>query len=212
MDVCQGVDLAGQGTFNRLMQLRAGGHDRLSLAQGATCRGNGRHASKVKASPITLSDGSAWDYEGRLATVYYEIYRPTADWGIVATSLQDLYVTVSASGHAAGPQARLSAAQLRQLSADEQYLNNASEAYAAIQRADSVLPTSTDVYQNLGISEDGRSRGSGAAWCSTWSSARPGRRCTPTPTMTRGLSRTPPGGELPALSGHADLGRAGSGT
>jgi pimeloyl-ACP methyl ester carboxylesterase len=176
VDVRQGVDLAGQDTFNRFMGLCAqAGTANCPFAQGGDLPGKwATLLSRVKVSPITLSDGSVWDYQTLVATVYYDIYRPIADWGSIATLLQDLYATASASGHAAAPRARLSTAQLRLLRADEQYLNNASEAYAAIQCADSVLPTSTDVYHNLGISENRKVPGFGRLvvfdmeQCATW--------------------------------------------
>jgi len=177
VDVRQGVDLAAADTFNRFMRLCArAGPAGCPFAPGGDLPGKwATLLSRVKASPIPLSDGSVADYQGLVATVYHDLYKPIADWGSVATLLQDLYTTAaaSASGRAA-PQAHLKTAQLRHLRAAGQYLNNASEAYAAIQCGDSVLPTSTDVYHNLGISEDQEVPGFGRLvvfdmeQCATW--------------------------------------------
>lgn len=196
IDVRQGVDRAGQDVFGRFLTLcaQAGSNCAFSAASG----GPGPQAKW--AALLSRAQAGHLSYQDLMTFAYYDMEKPIADWPGLASYLQNLYVT-TAAGHAlnARQAAGLAAAASRAASeslirpaasqspaqatsnpanacaaASTPYTDNGSDAYYAIQCADSLVPTKTSVYHNLANSEDTKVPGFGRLIvydtmpCATW--------------------------------------------
>ena len=184
VDVRQGVDRAGQEVFlHRFLPLCKQAHKKCAFS-------GGKPAAKW-AALLARARAGKLSYQTLMTFAYYDMEDPIADWPGLASELQSLYT--STSGGRALPTAaagRLAAAARRAASQAQapgaapgqgsasataaRYTSNRSEAYYAIQCADSLLPTKTSVYHNLANSEDRKVPGFGRLIvydmmpCATW--------------------------------------------
>jgi pimeloyl-ACP methyl ester carboxylesterase len=184
VDVRQGVDRAGQEVFL---------HRFLPLCEraGTNCAFSSGNPAAKWAALLARAQAGKISYQTLMTFAYYDMEDPIADWPGLATELQSLYTSTS-GGRAlpAAAAARLATAARRAASqaqapsaapgrggapaAAARYTMNRSEAYYAIQCADSLLPTSTSVYHNLATSEDQKVPGFGRLIvydmmpCATW--------------------------------------------
>ncbi|WNV86411.1 alpha/beta fold hydrolase [Umezawaea sp. Da 62-37] len=94
--------------------------------------------ARVKAAPITVN-GETYDYVALIARVNGDLATPEV-WKDTASTLQALYTAPAA----------------RTLVAGEPYTSNRTEAFNAIQCADSTFPRTRSVYTQYGASEDQR--------------------------------------------------------
>ncbi len=171
VDIRQGVDKAGQNTFNRFLALCAqAGRSRCAFAGGNLQDKWQTLLSRAQAGTIS--------YQNLMTIAYYDMEAPIADWPGLAQQLQALFTATSAgrplpTRMAAGLARAASRAERRVLgfpgpgnpalashrrpgpvTAAARYVDNRQDAFYAIQCADSLVPTNTSVYHNLAISED----------------------------------------------------------
>jgi pimeloyl-ACP methyl ester carboxylesterase len=187
VDVRQGVDRAGQEVFlQRFLPL--------CKRAGKNCAFSSGNLAAKWATLLARARAGKLSYQTLMTFAYYDMEDPIADWPGLASELQTLYTTTS-RGRAlpAAAAARLAAAARRAASqaqapaaaaargggaprttATARYTANRSEAYYAIQCADSLVPTKASVYHNLATSEDAKVPGFGRLIvydmmpCATW--------------------------------------------
>ncbi|MFI9383084.1 alpha/beta hydrolase [Kutzneria sp. NPDC052558] len=102
---------------------------------------------RARQHPITVTnaDGTttAWTYSA-IINLSGDLFKPE-NWPDDARQLQAIYEASGAVGFAAAGSVK-----------GEPYLGNSSEAFNAIQCADSTVPTAESVYSSLAVSEDAR--------------------------------------------------------
>jgi pimeloyl-ACP methyl ester carboxylesterase len=192
VDVRQGVDRAGQEVFlHRFLPL--------CKRAGSNCAFSSGNLPAKWAALLARAQAGKLSYQTLMTFAYYDMEDPIADWPGLATELQNLYTSTTggralpaaAAAHLAAAAAQAAsqaqapaaaslgapAAATGQRSASPaaaRYTSNRSEAYYAIQCADSLVPTKTSVYHNLGNSEDRKVPGFGRLIvydmmpCATW--------------------------------------------
>jgi len=176
IDIRQGVDKAGQNTFNRFLALCARAGSKCAFSKG------GNLPAKW-ATLLSRARKGQISYQNLMISAYFDMEDPIADWPNLANILQSLFTSTSA-GHAVTPglAARLAsaarAAASRSLAGPAavaaKYTNNREDAFYSIQCADSLVPTQRIVYHNLAISEDRKVPGFGrlivydAMPCASW--------------------------------------------
>ena len=101
-------------------------------------------AARARQSPIVVN-GETWTYATIVSTVNDNLAHPLS-WADLATQLQKLYAAPPTTLGARTAKPRLS----------EEYLDNRSEAFYAINCADSVVPRDTAVYSRLAVTEEQR--------------------------------------------------------
>ena len=146
VDTRQDVATGIADTFESfLSQCQAAGADQCAFADGGDVHAKWRTlAERARQHPITITnaDGSTSTYDySALITFAGDLAKPE-NWKDIAATLQQLY---EASGTASTAMA----------ASDETY-DNSTEAFNAIQCADSYVPTSEAVYSKLAASEDRR--------------------------------------------------------
>lgn len=194
VDVRQGVDKAGEDVFlNRFLTL--------CEQAGSSCAFSGGNPRAKWQALLSRAQAGQISYQDLMTFAYYDLEKPIANWPALATYLQNLYTSTSAgraltarqsaglaqaarqaesqslmrptaagaSGPAAAHSNTASAA-----AASPNYTDNQSDAYYAIQCADSLVPTSDSVYHNLANTEDQKVPGFGRLIvydmmpCATW--------------------------------------------
>jgi pimeloyl-ACP methyl ester carboxylesterase len=112
-------------------------------------------AERARQHPITITDPDgtavAYDYSA-LVNLAGDLSKP-ADWPAKAATLQALY---QASGGATAARTGAAVRPAAVRPNGERYLDNSTEAFNAIQCADSYVPTDESVYSTLATSEDQR--------------------------------------------------------
>jgi pimeloyl-ACP methyl ester carboxylesterase len=184
VDVRQGVDRAGQEVFlHRFLPL--------CKRAGKACAFSGGNPLAKWAALLARARAGKLSYQTLMTFAYYDMEDPIADWPGLASELQTLYTTTSrgrvlpaATAGRLATAARRAASQAQAppaaagssvpSAAAARYTANRSEAYYAIQCADSLVPTKTSVYHNLATSEDAKVPGFGRLIvydmmpCATW--------------------------------------------
>jgi pimeloyl-ACP methyl ester carboxylesterase len=189
VDVRQGVDKAGESSFQRFLAL--------CKQAGSNCAfSGGDPAAKWSALLARAKAGNQnFSYQELVSTTYFDMESPIADWPGLASQLQDWYTATNAGRALPARQAAGLARAARQAArasltgtaatasasaagtAAAKYTGNRSDAFNAIQCADSKVPTQTSVYRNLGNSEDQKVPGFGRLVvfdmmpCATWPSS-----------------------------------------
>jgi pimeloyl-ACP methyl ester carboxylesterase len=169
VDVRQGVDRAGQEVFlHRFLPL--------CKRAGKACAFSGGNLPAKWTALLARARAGKLSYQTLMTFAYYDMEDPIADWPGLATELQSLYTstshgrvlpTAAAARLAAAAQRAASGAQAPTAAPGQgsapaaRYTSNRSEAYYAIQCADSLVPTRTGVYHNLAKSEDRKVPGFG---------------------------------------------------
>ena len=198
VDVRQGADHAGQDTFGRFLALCAqAGPPACAFAAGGNLAGKWATLLAWARAPAQAAQSA---YQNLMTYAYYDMEQPIADWPGLASYLQGLYTTATAGAPMTARQGtRLAAAARRGAAASLDgpgggaavaggarpagtaagsgtagYTGNGEEAYYAIQRADSLVPTRTSDYHDLANSEHAKYPGFGRLVtydtmpCATW--------------------------------------------
>ncbi|HYZ56201.1 MAG TPA: alpha/beta hydrolase [Streptosporangiaceae bacterium] len=173
VDVRGGVDVAGQDVLNRFFSLCAAAAGKCAFSSGGNLPGKwAALLARSKTKPITVNGGTYF-YSTIVAITYYNLYKPMTAWPALGTLLQQLYQASSGQPAAMTPAVSRQMAQAR-ATAQQEYLDNAQEAYYAIQCADIEAPTAESVYDNLANIENQKVPGFGRfvtydmAACGTW--------------------------------------------
>jgi pimeloyl-ACP methyl ester carboxylesterase len=160
VDVRQGVDKAGKSSFQRFLSL--------CKQAGGNCAFSGGDPSAKWSALLSRAKAGKLSYQQLMTAAYFDMEAPIADWPSLASFLQDLYTSTNAGRALPARQAAELAETARQAAraslayaAAAKYTGNRSDAFNAIQCADSKVPTQTSVYRDLGNSEDQKVPGFG---------------------------------------------------
>jgi pimeloyl-ACP methyl ester carboxylesterase len=185
IDVRNGVDQAGEEVFQRFLTLCArAGTSKCAFAAGGNLPGKWNTLlARARAGQLS--------FQYLMIYAYYDLEAPLTDWPALATQLQDYYASTSngrsltaAQEHGLARQASraaavnidgpAAAALPAPAAATTSYTGNGSDAYYAIQCADSIVPSSDAAYTSAASAAGATYPGFGqlitydAMPCATW--------------------------------------------